>query len=61
MKRFSKTKVSKDPGPEGLALISPRRGDLGDYLYRQCSGVRFRVSATEVDPLGRRQDQVFLV
>jgi hypothetical protein len=57
--------ASKDPGPEGPALVHPgfrlvepkslqlgERGDIADYLYQQYSGVRCQVSATEVE-LGR--------
>jgi hypothetical protein len=56
--------MSKDPGPEGPALVHPgfrlvepkslqlgERGDVGGNAYRQCSGVKFQVSATEVGSL----------
>ena len=44
---------SKNPGPEDSALIHPRGLMKVATLTRsvQVSGVRFQVSATEVDPL----------
>ena len=49
--RFAPALKSKDPGPEDPALTSPQRGFERGNFYQQVSGVRFQVSATEVDPL----------
>ena len=63
-------KKSKDPGPLGPALVHPgfrlvepkslqlgERGDMGDYIYQQCSDVRFSAGGSGVSnrsrPLGR--------
>jgi hypothetical protein len=47
--------ASKDPGPEGPALVHPR-GVILVSTFASCvqvSGVRFQVSATEFDPVSR--------